>query len=130
MLDDKINEELVKKGSQIIFGRGEEAVEDKYFSKIVMYYVAPTDGIQAVERLQRFMDNLLPSIEESCRDDFKDIKDPSWMGRLYFDEDDTRIIVCVFPNSRTMKKAFGIKDYAQKITPFKDKRKQLFDYLK
>lgn len=130
MLDDKIRKELVKKESQIIFGRGEEAIEDKYFSKIIMYYVAPMDGIQEAEMLQGFMNNLLPSIEESFSDDFKDTKDPLWMGRLYFDEDDTRIIVNVFPNARVMKETLGIKGYVKRITPFEVNRKHLYDYLK
>jgi|SRR3989344_4763405 len=53
----------------------------------VIYAVAPKRGLYTAEELQRFMDRLIPGVEPTTRDDFREEHENLLFGKLYFDEE-------------------------------------------
>src|SRR3989344_8448757 len=53
----------------------------------VIYAVSPKRGLYTAEELQRFMDCLIPGVEPTTRDDFREEHEKLLFGKLYFDEE-------------------------------------------
>ncbi|MFA6423800.1 MAG: hypothetical protein WCV83_00625 [Candidatus Magasanikbacteria bacterium] len=60
---------------------------DGYWSQTMSFVVAPKEGIFEAERLQSFMMSLVPGLEPTMVDQFRDAGDLMDFGKLYFDED-------------------------------------------
>lgn len=61
--------------------------KDGYWSHTVDFHVAPKTGvIYTAKELQALMMSLIPGLEPTCRDDFREWEREIDFGKLYFDE--------------------------------------------
>ena len=59
-----------------------------FFCHTVDYWVAPKNGLYTADELQAFMMELVPNLEPTCKDDFRQYSKNGDLGfgKLYFDE--------------------------------------------
>ena len=61
---------------------------DGEWSHTVDFHVTPkTGGVYTAKDLQALMMSLVPGLEPTYQDDFRELDREMWFGRLYFDED-------------------------------------------
>lgn len=101
-LDKKVNESKetqfkLAKVKQALNGNDDVVIvnaEEKIYlperngawSHTVAFWVAPKRGLYTADELQNFMMKLIPNLEPSSKDDFKEDPYKITFGRLYFDE--------------------------------------------
>lgn len=59
---------------------------DGFWSHTVDFWVAPKKGLYTADELQNFMIKLIPDLEPSSKDDFREDPYRITFGKLYFDE--------------------------------------------
>lgn len=107
-----------KKGFRELSSKIKET-ESSSNTMIIKYYVAPKEGIYDADELQDFMNNLLPYITESHKNNFKEIKESLSIGQLYFDEEvyegKIRSIINVFPDKKLAGEAFQFEQSIKSV---------------
>jgi hypothetical protein len=57
-----------------------------YWSHTLDYWAAPKKGIYTAKKLQDFMTGLIPGLQPTCADEFRQSSQSLEFGKLYFDE--------------------------------------------
>ncbi len=85
----RVREALAQDPRIAIVGQHERNIiplRDAYWSHMVDIHVAPLCPVYTGPELQTLMMSLVPDLEPTCKDNFRDLSESMEFGKLYFDE--------------------------------------------